>query len=145
MLQLFFTPEEKTPHCNGQKMLSQWCLLNRGSTVYCRYHPTNGGLPRLFPLLYCPYYKHIMYTHICTGIYVCMYVCMYVCTHTHCTCMYADKFNFYVCIICMYVCMYVHISAHSDTCTCMYKKMQTSLIFKEKGNDTLHSVLYIKT
>ena len=25
----FSTPEERTPHCKGQKMPSQWCPLNR--------------------------------------------------------------------------------------------------------------------
>ena len=33
MLQLFSTPEKRTPHCKGQKILSHWCPLNRGSTV----------------------------------------------------------------------------------------------------------------
>ena len=40
------TPDERTPHDKGQKIPSQWCPLNRGSTVYlCQVLLTDCNIP----------------------------------------------------------------------------------------------------
>ena len=64
MLQLFSTPNKRTPHCKGQKILTHWCPLNRGSTVHAC----------VCVCVYVYVYTVVLYVCVCVCVCMCMYV-----------------------------------------------------------------------